>query len=129
LSVDLHVEVDGIGRFIFAQRTMRSEMRISAEYSRLVDGVDTPVQFLRVTADAMATLKVLTVEAPEGWDLEAMDPLDEQSYLKLLQVHSALREQEEIFRGKSRQGVKTSGESDGGDAGTVVSKDVQATAD
>ncbi|MNF19326.1 hypothetical protein D3C80_2240330 [compost metagenome] len=36
--------------------------------------------------------------APEDWDIEAMDPLDEDTYATLLKVHAALADKERSFR-------------------------------
>lgn len=99
---DFHVDVDGVGHFTFAKRTMRDEMRIAAEYSRLTEGVETPTTYLELVAGWLSTLAVLTVQAPDGWDLDSMDPLDEDTYARLMRVHAALREKEASFRGVKR---------------------------
>lgn len=106
-ATDFHVPVDGIGTFSFAKRMMRDELRIAAEFSRLTEGVDSPTPFLATVAGWISQLRVLTVDAPDGWDLDALDPLDPESYAKLLKVHGALREKEDSFRGganAARQG-------------------------
>lgn len=97
-ATDFHVPVDGIGTFSFAKRTLRDELRIGAEYSRLTEGVETPSAWLSIVAGWISVLKVLTVAAPAGWDIEAMDPLDQETYDKLREVHEALREKERSFR-------------------------------
>lgn len=94
------IEVPGVGNFIFRRRVMRDEFRIGAEYSRLTEGVETPVQWLDLIAAATSTLKVLTVEAPSGWDIEAMDPEDDATYAKIMEVYGALRAAEARFRGE-----------------------------
>lgn len=101
---DFTVEVEDIGTFVFARRTMRDEFRIQAEYSRLTEGVPVPALHLFQTATQVATLKVLTVEAPDDWNIDAMDPLDEASYDKLDRVHAALRDKEDTFRKVPDQG-------------------------
>lgn len=95
---DFFLDVDGVGNFRFAKRTMRDEMRIAAEYSRLTEGVTTPTEYLALVAGWLSVLSVLTVSAPAGWDLEGMDPLEEESYTKLSRVYEALREKEGSFR-------------------------------
>lgn len=92
------VHVEGVGTFSFIKRTMREELRIQAEYSRLTEGCETPTPYLNLVATWLSTLKVLTKEAPSGWDLEAIDPLDQDSYQKLMAVHGALRQKEDSFR-------------------------------
>lgn len=97
-ATDFHVDVEGVGHFVFARRNMRSEMAIAAEYSRLTEGVDTPTSYLQTVAGWMAVLKVLTVDAPHGWDLDEMDPLDDDTHEKILKTFSALRAKEVDFR-------------------------------
>lgn len=92
------ITVDGVGTFTFAKRSMRSNLAIAAEYSRLTEGVENPVPFLDTVATWMSTLKVLTVAAPDGWVLDDMDPEDEDTYTKLGRVYGALRNKEGSFR-------------------------------
>lgn len=96
---DFPLDVEGVGHFIFATRDMRTEMRIAAEYSRLTEGVDTPTTFLAQMATWMSVLKVLTVEGPAGWNVDALDPLDQDTYDKIIKVYAALRAKEQSFRG------------------------------
>lgn len=104
-NTDFQINVDGIGTFTFGRRRMRDEMAIAAEFSRLTEGVDNPTPYLASVAGWISTLKVLTVEAPEGWDIDEMDPLDEDTYAKLVKAHTALREKEGSFRsGSKREG-------------------------
>lgn len=86
----LRVVVPGIGTFRFRHRTLKDELRIGVEYSRLTEDVESPTKWLAVLATIIATLSVLTVRAPDGWDIEAMDPLDPETYLRLVAVHNAL---------------------------------------
>ncbi|MEY8688436.1 MAG: hypothetical protein AB9M53_00970 [Leptothrix sp. (in: b-proteobacteria)] len=106
---DFSIDVPGVGAFQFARRTLRDEMRIAAEYSRLTEGVSTPTDYLALVAGWLSVLTVLTVSAPDGWDLESMDPLDEETYAKLMQVHSALRDKEGSFRRKPNQAGAAAG--------------------
>jgi len=106
-STDFSVDVEGVGSFRFARRTLRDEMRISAEFARMAEGVDlvdakvgSPEYFLSQVGGWISPLKVLTVSAPDGWDLDSMDPLDEDTYSKLMRVHDALRAKEGSFRRK-----------------------------
>jgi len=95
---DFHVDVDGVGHFVFAHRTVRDEIRISAEFSRLTEGCETPTSYLENMAGWISVLKVLTVEAPHGWEPERMDPLDEDTHPKIVKVFRALRAKEVEFR-------------------------------
>jgi hypothetical protein len=95
--------IEGIGTFIFAKRNMRLQFKITAEFTRLTEGLPEGDLSLdaRATATAVATLKVLTVEAPEGWgpaDLDNVDPLDEEAQGKLARIFLALRAREDSFR-------------------------------
>lgn len=109
-------EVPGIGQFTFAKRTMRLEIRASVELRRLTEGVvmdDFTLTFLR----AMADLKALILQAPDGFnpsDLDDMDPDDDDTYGRILKVWGALREQEATFR-RAREASKGSGASPSGD--------------
>lgn len=116
-ATDFTVTVDGIGAFTFGRRNMRDEMRIGAEFSRLTEGVETPTPYLATVGGWMATLKVLTVSAPDGWgrtpdgepttDIDEMDPLSGETYDALMKVHAALREKEGSFRsGASKTGTE-----------------------
>lgn len=126
---DFFVDVPGIGNFSFAKRKMSDEMRISAEYSRLTEGVETPTTWLEVVAGWISALKVLTVTAPAGWDIEEMDPLDQDSYTQLGKVFQALRDKETSFRQKPSPGVQAQrpGNSEGN--GVLVPPQIQLGAD
>lgn len=106
---DYQITVENVGAFTVARRTMRDQFKIAAEYSRITEGVETPTRFLHFYAQAFATCKVLTVSAPDGFDLELIDPLDEGSYAALIAFDDALTRKEEDFRLQSGKGSKTSG--------------------
>jgi hypothetical protein len=107
---DFIVAVDGIGNFTFAKRTMGDEIAIQVAYAEIIDGVK-PTAWLETMGGWLSALRVLTVRAPDGWDIDAMDPLDDETYLKLGRVHAALTEWERTFREKQRLGSKAGGES------------------
>lgn len=96
-ETDFTVKVDEIGTFTFGKRTMRDEVAVQVEFARIIEGVE-PTAWLQTVGGWLATLRVLTVRAPEGWDLEDMDPLDPDTYAKLSRVHDALRDKERSFR-------------------------------
>lgn len=112
-NTDFQVTIDGIGTFTFGRRRMRDELAIAAEFSRLTEGVETPTPYLTSVAGWISTLKVLTVEAPEGWlrdiegkptnDLDQVDPLDDETYANLIKVHGELRKKEGSFRSGAKQ--------------------------
>lgn len=107
---DFHVDVEGIGNFVFARRTMRDELRIAAEFSRYTEGVKTPTDFLETIGGWMATLKVLAVSVPHNWDPESLDPFDDDTHEKILKVYGALRAKEGSFR-KAKQAASEAGRS------------------
>lgn len=96
---DFTIPVDGIGVFTFGKRTMRDEIAIQVAFARYIDGVE-PTAWLQAVCGWLSSLSVLTVRAPDGWDLEELDPLDEDCYRRLKLVHDALAEKELSFRRK-----------------------------
>jgi hypothetical protein len=64
LTQRLAVPVEGIGEFTFAKRNMRRNIAIGVETARLNEGVEVG-EFLEVFIAAWATLKCLTISAPE----------------------------------------------------------------
>lgn len=111
---DFPVSVEGVGNFVFARRNMRDELRIASEYSRLTEGVETPTNYLQNVATWFSVLKVLTVEAPHGWDLDAMDPFDDETLDRVVLVYAALRAKEGSFRSAKRADGKAPGQAESG---------------
>lgn len=99
-QTDFTVTVEGVGSFTFGKRRMADELAIQREFANIIDGV-TPTPWLEAVGGWISALKVLTVRAPEGWDLDDMDPLDERTYSKLNRVYQSLREKEGSFRSGS----------------------------
>lgn len=128
-KTDFHVEVEGVGTFVFAYREMRDELAIQVEYSRITQGVDTPSIFLGQVATWISALKVLTVEAPYGWNIDKLDPLEQESYLKLMNVYAALRAKEQQFRKKPEARGESGGQGNGGPADVLVPSQVQPGTD
>lgn len=106
---DFTVDVEGIGVFTFGRRTMGDEIAIQVEYARILNGV-VPTAWLNAVGGWISTLRVLTVRAPEGWDVDALDPLDAQTYARLDRVHSALVEKERSFRSAVEPGSQRASE-------------------
>lgn len=107
-ETDFTVKVEGVGSFTFGRRTMRDEIAIQVEYARIIDGVE-PTAWLQAVGGWLSVLRTLTVRAPEGWDLDAMDPLDDETYARLNKVYEALVEQERSFRRGSKPAGQGSG--------------------
>lgn len=127
-STDFAITAGG-EQFTVGRRVMRDEFAIGAEYSRLTEGVETPTRFLSYYARAFATAKVLLVAAPAGFDLEKLDPLEEDSYAKLIALYEAIIAREDDFRRKNGAGIKASGAGSVGDGGVLVSEKVHASTD
>ena len=105
---DFPVTVEGVGTFVFAKRTMRDEIAIQVEFARIIDGVE-PTAWLETVGGWFSVLRVLTVRAPDGWDFDALDPLDNDTYRNLGRLHDGLVTQERSFR----QGTKPDGQTSG----------------
>jgi hypothetical protein len=126
---DFPVNVDGVGRFVFGQRDMRSQFAIEAEFKRLTEGEIEFSSYFGELASHVADLKVLAVSAPDDWDPDGFDPYDEESYAKINLVWSALRDKEMTFRGRSKAKPKGAGQGSGEDADLLVSTALQTDAD
>lgn len=98
LNTDFDLTVENVGTFTFGKRTMRDEISIQVAYARMIDGV-TPTEWLTLVAGWISSLKVMTVRAPEGWDIDELDPLDDKTYSRLQKVADALYAKEKSFRG------------------------------
>jgi hypothetical protein len=96
--------VEGIGTFTFARRNMRLEIKSAVERKRLSEGEELD-GFTALFVEAVADLKVLIVEGPDGWSpsqIDDMNPFDDATYGRVLKVWSALRGKEETFRGSGK---------------------------
>lgn len=122
---DFIVDVEGVGSFTFAKRTMADEIKIQVEYARIIEGVEATDWLSRV-GGWISTLKVLTVRAPDSWDIDDMDPLDEKVYEDMLLVYLALRAKENSFRGKPGTGSQEGGQVKGQDDRLLVPQAVPA---
>ncbi|QNJ57326.1 hypothetical protein Dolphis_19 [Pseudomonas phage Dolphis] len=98
-KTDFTVDVEGVGSFTFARRTMRDEIKIQRVFASIIDGVE-PTAWLAQVGGWISDLNVLTVTAPDGWDIDGMDPLDDDTYAQMAKVHTALRDKERSFRSK-----------------------------
>ncbi|EIW6162825.1 hypothetical protein MF451_003822 [Salmonella enterica subsp. enterica serovar Saintpaul] len=124
-KTDFYETVEGIGRFRFARRKLADELLIQRHYAEYAGGVE-PTVWLATLAEYLSTLRVLTVEAPEGWDIDDMDPLDNDTYEKLAAVFVALRRKEDSFRaGNGKQGEAAS-KADVEQRGSLVQADIPA---
>lgn len=111
-STDFAVDVDGIGRFMFARRTMRDTYRIRGEYGQMTGGnYDADGAMVDISALGYATINALLVSGPNDWSLDDMDPLlDHEPEEQIMKVFTALREKELSFRRGSAPDVQAEGE-------------------
>ena len=98
-DTDYIVPVEGIGNFTFGRRKMADEIAIQREYADIIGGVPATA-WLATVGTWLSAFKVLTVRAPAGWDIDEMDPLDDETFEKLKRVYDALCEKELSFRRK-----------------------------
>lgn len=124
-TTDYYIDIEGVGRFRIAKRTMRDELRIQVEYANIIQGVQ-PTDWLNLVGGWISTLKVLAVESPEGWDIDSLDPLEDDTYRKLGHINAAIAAKEASFRGKSSEGGETGGAGKIRDDTVLVSPQVQS---
>lgn len=118
---DFALDVEGIGRFVFGRKTVMDALAIECEYTRLTEGLDVVPDYLGVLASAIANLRILTVKAPDGWDIEGMDGEDEETYTRLKKVWGALRDKLASFRAKPGAPVEDGGQGSVEDGRVLVS--------
>jgi hypothetical protein len=114
-SGDFNVDVEGVGRFTFGRRTQRDQYRIRGLYSQMTgnhwrdDG-----RVGDVEAWMHANIEVLTVQFPDGFSLEKLDPLlDAEDDNRLERIYNALRAKELSFRQKPAAGSANPSSGDG----------------
>jgi hypothetical protein len=118
------VPIESIGVFTFSRRTLRDEVRIQAAYARLTEGAETPTNVLHNLATWISCIQVQLVEAPKGFDLDALDPFDDETYRKLSKIYEEVMASEARFRGGERgRGETTSADSEE-HAGVLVSQKI-----
>ncbi|ECH9374561.1 hypothetical protein ZL54_22460 [Salmonella enterica subsp. enterica] len=122
-KTDFFVDVPDIGNFRFARRSIHDEMQIQRYFSEYTGGCQ-PTAWYSTLAEFMSVLRALIVTAPEGWDIDTLDPLDEESYSQMSRVYEALREQEERFRGRSFEKSESQRQGNDERGGLLVSEDV-----
>jgi hypothetical protein len=107
-KTDFDVSVEGVGTFTFAKRRLVDEIAIQREIAAIYGGV-TPTPWLEVVSGWLSSLKVLSVRVPDGWNIDELDPLDENTYATLKAVHEALVAKEASFRRKDGVGGEAAG--------------------
>lgn len=130
-GTDFHVDVDGLGRFCFARRTMGDVYRIRGRYNQITGGFyDDDGRMADLSALGYVTIQTLLVEGPEGFDLETLDPLVDDDYdEKVLRIFTALREKELSFRPRPTPSSEAAGQGHGTNVRPVVPAAVSAGTD
>jgi hypothetical protein len=125
---DFHVDVEGVGKFLFARRAMGDVFKIRGEYKRLTGGNYTEDgRMADLSALGFVTIQTLLVEGPKSFNVETLDPLvDEDFDDKILKVYFALLAKEQSFRPKPETVSEAARSGNGEQPGAVVSPDVPA---
>lgn len=126
---DYDVQVEGIGQFKFARRSLGDELKVQVEYARITEGVMQPTPWLYSLGTWLSALRVLMVGAPDGWDMEAMDPLEDDTYDQIKKVYEAMRDKEDSFRRKPGKTGQAPSQGDGKDDRVLVPEKVQSPAE
>lgn len=128
---DFPVDVEGIGRFMFARRNMVDMIRIRGEYNSLTSGsYDEQGNVTDISALGYISIQRLLVSAPANFALDDLDPLTEDDYDdKIMKIYFALREKEASFRPKPAPAKQEAGPGSGSLVRDDVSASVQPAAD
>ena len=110
-ETDFNVDVEGIGRFVFARRTIADGPKIRSRYNVMTEGNYSPEGMMWDTfALAMVTLQTLMVSAPDTFNIDALDPLmDDECEKTVVKITAALYVKEQSFRRKPAQGSEVAG--------------------
>ena len=92
------VAVEGVGTFECRRRTLRVEIKIGAEFSRLTEGEEQIPAWMRELCEVVSAIKVLVVAGPDGFDVDSMDPHDEETFGRLIAIYNAITAEETRFR-------------------------------
>jgi hypothetical protein len=101
-ATDLEVAVEGIGTFIFGRRKPEDVFKIRCRYAVLTESHYTESGAVAdLGALGICTIQLLMVAAPEGFDLESLDPLMSDDWESTIaRIFLALRAKELTFKPK-----------------------------
>lgn len=92
------VDVPEIGTFTFKKRRVPEQVQLESLSLEYTNGQRQEDSHLANMAHVFATLSVLMVKAPDGFDLDEMDPLDAADTDRMWAVWKELRDTEAAFR-------------------------------
>ena len=123
-ATDFAVDVDQLGRFLFARRSVGDLFKIRGRYNQVTDGhYDADGNMADIAALAFVTIQLLLVGGPDGFDLDHLDPLVDDDYEnKLITIWRALRDKELSFRSGQDKGGKEGRAGTGEHPSPVVSQ-------
>ncbi len=125
----LTVNIPGIGLFTSQPRTLRTEIAIGVEYTRLTEGIPNPPAWLHGICDIVSTLKVLLTAWPAGWSLDDLDPADPATTAALQQIYQGVLDAEARFRGRIATQSESTSTAAGEVSPMVVQRSVSASAE
>jgi hypothetical protein len=89
-------EVENIGTFTFKYPRLTDDLEIDAKSAQLLSENPNPSVYASNVAYQMATLSLVTVKAPKGWDLNNL-----YSYKELDAVYRVYLQEIQRFRGNN----------------------------
>lgn len=130
-ATDFPVDVDKIGRFMFARRAPGDTFKIRGRYNHMTDGFyDDSGNMADISALAFVSIQTLLVSSPDDFDLSAIDPIMDDNWEdKIIAIWTALREKELSFRPKSTSNSEASRPVNGGKLPVMVSDNLQPATD
>lgn len=95
---DFTIEIEGVGTFRYAQRTIGDFIAIRKRYTELVGGSDDP--WVVNTASAIAVHEQMCTSCPEGWEDLSKLPFDMEGKVlsQLFELDRKIGEAENSFR-------------------------------
>lgn len=95
---DYTVELEGVGSFVYGQRTIGDFLAIRRRFTELTDGSEDP--YVTTIASITAVHERMCVSCPEGWENLMDMPLSGRNDIiqKLLELDRLIGEKENSFR-------------------------------
>lgn len=103
---DMIIQIEGVGDFRYAVRTLGDTLKIRSEFLKILDGVSPEMDAeLSGFASIFATHKVLCVSAPDGWEdlLKVDESIHPDPVSVVLSLWEKLQEKQDSFRNKQNR--------------------------